>query len=136
VWVLCKRAPRTLCIHHGVYVLVASYLLRSEEYMQFNLTGESSFTTEESFANKLINSPSFRFKWSLFNPVPFSHLNQILHLYLTSSRNLPHSLSHQANRFLGGPLNLNPGKVYLILKELEIRHNRIEAPLSGVKPPG
>jgi hypothetical protein len=22
-WVLCKRAPRTLCIHHGVYVLVA-----------------------------------------------------------------------------------------------------------------
>jgi hypothetical protein len=26
VWVLYKRAPKTLCIHHGVYVLVAGKL--------------------------------------------------------------------------------------------------------------
>lgn len=114
----------------------AQVKLRSEEYMQFKVTGEPSFMAEESLVNKYINSPFFHFKWSLFNPVPFSHLKQILHFYLTSPRNFQHGLSHQANRFLGGPLDPNTGKVYMILNELEIQHNRIEVPLSGVKTLG
>lgn len=52
----------------------AQVKLRSEGNMQFNLIGNPSFTAEESFANKHINLPSFHFKWSLFNLVPFSHL--------------------------------------------------------------
>ncbi|KAN0115036.1 glutathione S-transferase-like protein [Hyaloscypha variabilis] len=37
--------------------------------------------------------------------------------------------------FWGGPLGPNPGKVYMILKELRIPHERIEIPLSDVKKP-
>ena len=35
--------------------------------------------------------------------------------------------------FWGGPLGPNPGKVYMILKELNVPLERIEVPLSDVK---
>lgn len=37
--------------------------------------------------------------------------------------------------FWGGPLGPNPGKVYMILKELDLPHERIEVALSDVKKP-
>ena len=37
--------------------------------------------------------------------------------------------------FWGGPLGPNPGKVYMILRELDISHERIEVPYSDVKGP-
>jgi glutathione S-transferase len=35
----------------------------------------------------------------------------------------------------GNPLGPNPGKVYMILKELDIQHELIDVPISNVKDP-